>query len=285
MLLIALFVSLVLLPLLLPLWMRRHGTETGAMERMAAASSAMALPPMLLQAMVWSELPNWAEAPLERLRFAAELKWDEYVLPIRGLVRLCRTAIARHLYDFKSVALLHYFWDGGLIFLVYVLARESHGAIGATVAIWLLVTFVMALARDFSRSQSSGGDISDIEVALVVLREFAFLKVLGRGLLIVAAYGSLYYSLSQMNPNAYSKRLDLVDSLYFSVVTAGTIGYGDITPQSAFSKFACCSEISFGFVYVGLVLSSLMSITQQRGYHNYEQMFAQPGGEPTLQGN
>lgn len=60
-------------------------------------------------------------------------------------------------------------------------------------------------------------------------------------LLIYAVFGSLYLG-NQFSPPIK----DLVTALYYSVVTMGTVGYGDITPKSADARLFTVSVIILG---------------------------------------
>ncbi|KAF3444986.1 hypothetical protein FNV43_RR14679 [Rhamnella rubrinervis] len=50
-----------------------------------------------------------------------------------------------------------------------------------------------------------------------------------------------------------------VDALYFTVVTLCTIGYGDIVPDSTFTKLFTCFFILAGFGFVGILLNGLVT--------------------------
>lgn len=50
-----------------------------------------------------------------------------------------------------------------------------------------------------------------------------------------------------------------VDALYFIVVTLCTIGYGDIVPDTTFSKLFTCGFILVGFGFVGILLNGLVT--------------------------
>lgn len=50
-----------------------------------------------------------------------------------------------------------------------------------------------------------------------------------------------------------------VDALYFTVVTLCTIGYGDIVPNSTFTKLFTCVFILVGFGFVDILLNGLVT--------------------------
>ncbi|KAG1347109.1 two pore potassium channel c [Cocos nucifera] len=51
----------------------------------------------------------------------------------------------------------------------------------------------------------------------------------------------------------------LVDALYFSIVTLCTIGYGDIVPDTEFTKLFTCAFILVGFGFVDILLNGLVT--------------------------
>ncbi|CAK8538747.1 unnamed protein product [Lathyrus sativus] len=49
-----------------------------------------------------------------------------------------------------------------------------------------------------------------------------------------------------------------VDAVYFTVVTLSTIGYGDIVPDTIFTKMFTCGFILVGFGFIGFMLNELV---------------------------
>lgn len=56
----------------------------------------------------------------------------------------------------------------------------------------------------------------------------------------------------------------LGDCLYFSVVTATTLGYGDITPVTSWARMLAALEAIAGMVLVGALISKLLSTHQEQ---------------------
>jgi len=55
--------------------------------------------------------------------------------------------------------------------------------------------------------------------------------------------------MGRVNENSFSEKLDLGSTVYFSVVTMTTTGYGDILPKSNWARLVVCVQIVFGFFY------------------------------------
>jgi hypothetical protein len=83
------------------------------------------------------------------------------------------------------------------------------------------------------------------------------------GIYFVLSWGfsnSLMYRNEVIEPNATG----LLNSIYFSFITATTLGYGDIAPVGAFSKLFAAGEVVIGLIIWGLVISKLIGIKQER---------------------
>src|SRR3989344_8004833 len=82
---------------------------------------------------------------------------------------------------------------------------------------------------------------------------FWFLMILGFGILFYATNTTVHILTYTQD---HAARVGLADSIYFSFVTAATIGYGDITPIGI-GKFLAVLEGMLGMLTYGLVISKL----------------------------
>lgn len=72
-------------------------------------------------------------------------------------------------------------------------------------------------------------------------------------------FAATYLFLSNLNPEAFNVGpMDWVEALYFAVVTAATVGYGDIYPTTSAGRLLVVSQIGVNLVYV-IFLFSLLS--------------------------
>ena len=74
---------------------------------------------------------------------------------------------------------------------------------------------------------------------------------------------TLFILLLGMMSYHYLEGWDLVDSLYFSIITLTTIGYGDFSPQTTEGKLFTIFYIILG---IGIILAFINTV-----YHHYEE--------------
>jgi hypothetical protein len=68
-------------------------------------------------------------------------------------------------------------------------------------------------------------------------------------LLTIYAFALIYQSLGAGEPTPFNTKLDLGSSLYFSIVTIATVGYGDILATRSFARAMVSLEILIGIAY------------------------------------
>lgn len=83
-------------------------------------------------------------------------------------------------------------------------------------------------------------------------------------LAFIYAYGVLYAFVSSVDPAAFGSSLGGSDAVYFSVITAATVGYGDIAPITGLAKWIVASEILFSLLYVVLLFSAAANALQRK---------------------
>ena len=80
-------------------------------------------------------------------------------------------------------------------------------------------------------------------------------------------YGRIYFAIIPtfallffLIQGFHGVKLSFFESLYFSVVTITTLGYGDISPDLPLTRFVAASESVLGVVMIGLFLSALSHV-------------------------
>ena len=146
------------------------------------------------------------------------------------------------------------------IMLVTVVARDvfhtlfhpvGHGSIAPQV-----MKLVWRLLRLFHPSRRIASLTGPLGIAMVVLT-WGSTAVLGWTLIYFAQMPDGFSYGSELNP---ADRNNLLDSLYLSLVTVATLGFGDIVPTSASLRVAVPLEALFGFMLLTAAVSWVLQI-------------------------
>jgi hypothetical protein len=117
-------------------------------------------------------------------------------------------------------------------------------------------------------------------VAFIIFRLFAFIRhaprvdseVLCAGvaayLMLALLWAMAYTLVFRLDPAAFThpagpaaaRGMEGLNSLYFSVMTLATVGYGDITPVSGPARMLAMLESMTGIFYIALLISRLVSM-------------------------
>jgi hypothetical protein len=137
---------------------------------------------------------------------------------------------------------------------------------GSFVSAFLLEFFLLFvamgnLANYFDKIDLRGR--KQITLLAALGRKLQIRPILWEGLAIVLVFASLYFTLSIQTAKSFNVRLNILDSVYFSVVTMATVGFGDILPVSAWAKLLCMGQILFGYIYMVIVLATVITVWQR----------------------
>ncbi len=127
----------------------------------------------------------------------------------------------------------------------------GHGSIAPQ-----LMKFVWWLLRLFHPDRRIASLTGPLGIALVVLT-WGALAVLGWAMLYFAQMPDGFAYSSELNP---AERHDVLDSLYLSLVTVGTLGFGDIVPTSPVLRLLVPLEALFGFMLLTAAVSWVLQI-------------------------
>ena len=69
----------------------------------------------------------------------------------------------------------------------------------------------------------------------------------------IVVYASTYVGIEAAAPGSFSQSVDKLSALYFTVVTLGTVGYGDIAPTSSIARMTVSSQILLDLVLIAMI--------------------------------
>jgi voltage-gated potassium channel Kch len=85
------------------------------------------------------------------------------------------------------------------------------------------------------------------------------LQLLNASAVFILEYATLYWSDSARPHACMNVALTKIDSIYFTVTTLTTVGYGDIVPVSESCRVIVSSQMILGVVFLVVILSLFIS--------------------------
>ena len=140
----------------------------------------------------------------------------------------------------------------GLVVLYYVLPFDHLSNGGAVLFLTLGLLGISGLlavdVRAILKAQYPG--IRAIESLATLLPLFLLL------------FATLYYLLERARPHSFTQPLSRTDSLYFTITTFATVGYGDITPVTTGARVAVMFQMMGDLIVIGVGIKALAGAAQ-----------------------
>jgi voltage-gated potassium channel len=173
---------------------------------------------------------------------------EQLPIPDRGERRRGRRAAIRSLVRATVVAV-------AVIAAYYLLPVRTRTDVGMAlrivlvcVALALVVAWEMrAVARaEFPRLRAIDALVSTVSV-------------------MVIAFAIVYLNMSQRHAEAFNTVLERTTSLYFTVTTLATVGYGDIHAQTDAARIVVMIQMVFNVAVIGTTVRAILGTARHRG--------------------
>ncbi|WP_067853141.1 potassium channel family protein [Nocardia shimofusensis] len=149
------------------------------------------------------------------------------------------------------------------------------GGVSATVAflvgvVGLLWLVTRQIRRYLAAPEGAGQQVDGILLLLMV---------------VIVFFAQFYFRLEIHDPSQFDGLRTRTDALYYTIVTLGTVGYGDVHAVGQGARIAVMIQIVFDLIVIGTLLAVMTSsIVRARGEirHRGETRHEDAsGGEPT----
>lgn len=78
----------------------------------------------------------------------------------------------------------------------------------------------------------------------------------------ICLFAGTYLAISHLDSSAFSEPLTHTSALYFTVVTFGTVGFGDLTAHSDFARMLVSLQIVIDFVFIAALIRAFVAVAQ-----------------------
>jgi voltage-gated potassium channel len=131
--------------------------------------------------------------------------------------------------------------------------RGEHWWIGAVVGLALLGAVLPVTVRRLRRVMSSEMPLLEAAEALVLLVT-----------MLVVGFASIYYAMNDQQEQI-TGLATRVDSIYFTVTTLATVGFGDIHAQSQWSRVIVTLQMMINLAFIGVAVRVFLRVAQGSG--------------------
>jgi len=111
----------------------------------------------------------------------------------------------------------------------------------------LLIVIVVLIRRILSAPLPQ---LKTLEALVVLLVQF------------ICLFAGTYLLISHLDAGAFTEPLTHSSALYFTIVTFGTVGFGDITPHSDLARLLVSAQIIIDFVFIAAIIRALVAVAQ-----------------------
>ena len=141
----------------------------------------------------------------------------------------------------------------GVVFVLYfVLPFSNRGPVETGLVLWIGLAAVACLVVWHLRA-----------IAHAPYPRLRALEALGTAFpIFVVVFATTYYLMGQDSEGSFSQAMTRLDSLYFTMTTFSTVGFGDITPVSNPARILAIMQMVLDLALLGLVARAFFQSVQ-----------------------
>lgn len=128
------------------------------------------------------------------------------------------------------------------------IAQNSHAVVRLLVGLVVLGLIVALFIRRIMTAQVP--QLKALEALVIVLVKF------------ICLFSGTYLAMSHIESASFSVALTHTSALYFTIVTFGTVGYGDIVAQSDVARLLVSAQIVIDFIFIAALVRAFVAVAQ-----------------------
>jgi voltage-gated potassium channel len=134
---------------------------------------------------------------------------------------------------------------GAVLFYYFVpLSQGDHPVWRLAVFIVGLGTLIFLIVRQLRKQLSAGPD-PGVRVHTLITLLYP----------VVALFALTYYVIQRADPAQFTDLVTRTDSLYYTVITLGTVGYGDVHAVGQVARVVSMIQVAFDLVVIGALIA------------------------------
>lgn len=108
------------------------------------------------------------------------------------------------------------------------------------------------------------------QIIVDIVENTSFFRIFLTWFILILLFGIAYFGLTNYSEGNFLfdsrgfKINNLVESIYYSFITATSTGYGDIVPMGLFTRLIAVGEVIIGLLMLAVVTSKLVSLKQEK---------------------
>ncbi|MDM7854891.1 potassium channel family protein [Cellulomonas alba] len=106
-----------------------------------------------------------------------------------------------------------------------------------------------------------------IEVRAIVRARYPVLRAVETAVvslfLFLVIFAVIYLTMSHADPEAFSESLDRTGALYFTIVTLGTVGYGDIAPVDHAARVVVSVQVLLDLAFLAVLVRVVIAAARR----------------------
>lgn len=149
---------------------------------------------------------------------------------------------------------LYELWAFIVIGFCYWIALNQSVWVALGISALVSISVLIQIASNFEPDGES------LKIQKIPEHKLSIYGLLIEAFIVVLGFSCIYFCLSFLDQNAFSERLGVLDSIFYSFMVGTTVGFGDIHPVSAITKILTIIEAFFGLIFVVFMVAVFISV-------------------------